>query len=250
MIDYIETHLCEHCNLNCRGCSHFSPLAEPEFKDFDEFKRDMIQMAKLTNHNINTIRLLGGEPLLNPNFIDYFIFVRGLFPNSQLVLVSNGTLLKNIKDEDIDLLNNLYVTIAVSDYHIQIDREKFNRFRLRYFEDKNLMTNMCIDLTGSQDIQQAFSNCDMLGCRFIQKGRIFQCPMMATIRHFNKYFNVNIEYNIDDISINIYNHTLEEIEAFLKTPHQTCKYCNTIKRWQSYIPFGISKGDIHEWIYP
>ena len=28
---WLEVHLAEHCNLNCKGCSHFSPLAEKEF---------------------------------------------------------------------------------------------------------------------------------------------------------------------------------------------------------------------------
>ena len=26
-----ELHLVDHCNLNCRGCTHFSPLAEKKF---------------------------------------------------------------------------------------------------------------------------------------------------------------------------------------------------------------------------
>ena len=49
MINYIETHILEHCNLSCRGCSHFSGLAEPEFKSLDDFKREMEGLSKLTN---------------------------------------------------------------------------------------------------------------------------------------------------------------------------------------------------------
>ena len=41
MIDYIETHLVDHCNLKCKGCSHFSGIAPPFFKDFDEFYKEM-----------------------------------------------------------------------------------------------------------------------------------------------------------------------------------------------------------------
>ena len=28
MLEKIDIHLTDHCNLNCKGCTHFSPLAE------------------------------------------------------------------------------------------------------------------------------------------------------------------------------------------------------------------------------
>ena len=65
---------------------------------------------------------MGGEPLLNPNYVDYYIETRKLFPNSKIVLVSNGSLLRNVKDEDIDILNKNNIELCVSDYGINIDR--------------------------------------------------------------------------------------------------------------------------------
>lgn len=29
-IEVIEIHIVEHCNLHCKGCTHFSPLAQKE----------------------------------------------------------------------------------------------------------------------------------------------------------------------------------------------------------------------------
>ena len=34
----IEIHLTDHCNLNCIGCSHYSPLA-PEVQQMEEQKK-------------------------------------------------------------------------------------------------------------------------------------------------------------------------------------------------------------------
>ena len=82
-------------------------------------------LADLTNHQLNTIRLMGGEPLLNPNFPDYFVETRKLFPKSEIVLVSNGTLLRNVKDEDIDLMNKNNIGLCVSNYKINIDEMKY-----------------------------------------------------------------------------------------------------------------------------
>lgn len=41
MIGYIETHIVDHCNLKCRGCSHFSGLADPYYKSLDEYEKEM-----------------------------------------------------------------------------------------------------------------------------------------------------------------------------------------------------------------
>ena len=69
MIPYFETHITEACNLNCRGCSHFSVLAKPKHKDLAEFEREYKRLAEI--EEIHTMRLMGGEPLLNPNFMEY-----------------------------------------------------------------------------------------------------------------------------------------------------------------------------------
>ena len=65
-MNYLEHHIVDHCNLNCGGCSHFSPLADPWFEDFDTFKKDFLQLYDITHGNVGVIRLMGGEPLLHP----------------------------------------------------------------------------------------------------------------------------------------------------------------------------------------
>lgn len=63
---HFEFHLAEHCNLNCIGCTHFSPLAEPEFLEVEDFRNDIERLSYLTGGNARFINLLGGEPLLHP----------------------------------------------------------------------------------------------------------------------------------------------------------------------------------------
>ena len=98
MINYIETHIVEHCNLKCRGCSHFSGLAAPQFKNLNDFCTEFEALSRLTNKNIHTIRLMGGEPLLHPDVVEFCKITRNLFPNSEIVLVSNGILLEQLSD--------------------------------------------------------------------------------------------------------------------------------------------------------
>jgi ABC-2 type transport system ATP-binding protein len=43
-----EIHLTEHCNLNCKGCFHFSCIAEEEYLTKEEFERDISRISELS----------------------------------------------------------------------------------------------------------------------------------------------------------------------------------------------------------
>ena len=250
MIKYIETHIVDHCNLNCRGCSHFSPLALKHYKDYNEYAIEIEHLSIMTNSQIGQFRIMGGEPLLHPLVVEFCEITRKYLPNTDIVLVSNGVLLHQLTDEQIKRFNNANIGLCISDYGIKIDRNKFNQFNCHYFHNKNLMYNIGLDLQGSQPIDQAFYSCDhvQMGCNFLKDGRIYQCAISAQIDYFNYYFNQNIEYNLDDISIDIFTHTEEQILQFLSHPHEFCKYCDINKRNKSLAPFSTSKGEITEWI--
>ena len=248
-MNYIETHIVDHCNLKCRGCSHFSGLAAPQFKSLPEYTKEIEQLSRLTNQKLHTIRVMGGEPLLHPQVIDFYVVTRHYFPNSEIVLVSNGILLPKLTDEQIDILNQNHIDLCVSDYGLNINHEQMNKFNRHYFHNKNEMYNISLDLDGKLNNVDMFNNCDIVrgGWYFLKDGRIYQCCIMANINYFCDTFDKQIDFDLDDISIDIYNHTLEEIENFLHTPHQVCRYCDTPRRHQTEAPFSVSKGDIHEW---
>ena len=45
---YLEVNLADHCNLSCQCCDHFSPLATETFYDFEQYKKDIQRLAKLS----------------------------------------------------------------------------------------------------------------------------------------------------------------------------------------------------------
>lgn len=60
-LDYFEYHVCDHCNLNCKGCGHFSNIeSEEHFADYDQYVRDLKDLKRLFN-GIDVIRLMGGS---------------------------------------------------------------------------------------------------------------------------------------------------------------------------------------------
>ena len=85
-----ETHIVEHCDLNCRMCTHFSPLAVPRFAELSTFSRDLRRLRELFGDDVAYIMLLGGEPLLHPELPDFLCTARTFFPNTDVILYTNG----------------------------------------------------------------------------------------------------------------------------------------------------------------
>ena len=46
--------LAYHCNLNCKGCAHFSPLSDAEYPDFEEAERDFARLGEMLAASMET----------------------------------------------------------------------------------------------------------------------------------------------------------------------------------------------------
>jgi molybdenum cofactor biosynthesis enzyme MoaA len=120
VLDYVETHLVDHCNLGCKGCGHFSPLSEERFTSLTTFKRDFSRLKNLFE-NISIIRLMGGEPLLHPDVSLFSEFSRVMFPRASIRLVTNGILLLKQPDTFWEQCARDEIEIQVSEYPIKPD---------------------------------------------------------------------------------------------------------------------------------
>lgn len=243
---YVELHLTDHCNLNCIGCSHFSNISEPRFKALEEYMEELTDLSRI---DIKTIRLMGGEPLLHPLWLHFCKITRMYFPKSNIVLVTNGVLLHKIPHYDIKKLNELDITVCMSDYNLDMNNPAYFGIRKTEVHSKGELYNISLDLDGIQDKQKAFDNCDLHKNHwyFFKDGRLYPCCTMANIEIFLKHFGIEWNYDIDDISIEVKGHTEEEIEEFLNKPISLCRYCNTIARNHSKVEWCKSKGEISEW---
>jgi len=254
---YFAVPIVEHCNLKCRFCDHFAPLAEEEFADIKVFEKDFARLSELFNAKVNRIGLMGGEPLLHPQLNDFLCVARKYFPRSILQLVTNGILLLK-QTEDFwkaCMVNN--IIIVNTKYPLRLDFDKMKETAKRHgvkFEHYDnsgevLKTShhIPLDLAGEQDARMNFNKCHHANnvC-FLSKGKLFTCTVAPNIGHFNKFFNKDIPLTSAD-SIDIYKaRDAEEIMHFLSNPIPFCKYCYVDKRtfgheWQK------SNKDIKEW---
>lgn len=247
VLPYIEYQVTDHCNLNCKQCSHFSNLVEkPQFSSVDEFKKDMIQLEKHFK-NINRIRLMGGEPLLNKNLVEYVIIARKCFPYSEISIVTNGILIKNISDEDFEAYRAYGVLFDVSQYPplsnsinscIEILKNHGINYKIGALVDKFFVN---LSKKGNQNYVEAFEKkCLSKRCHFLRKGRLFVCPRIPMAYELKEKLGYKFtEEEFKESSIDLYDKTINGwmIIERLNTPVYMCRICTTAK----YVKWAQSK---------
>ncbi|WP_232473642.1 hypothetical protein [Brachyspira murdochii] len=199
---------------------------------------------------------MGGEPLLNKNCKDYFYIVRKYFKNSSIWLITNGILLPK-QDESFWLScieNN--IEIHPTKYPININWENIEKLCNKYgivlsfYNDANIQKESLksvLNIEGRSDPFNNFINCFIANnCLFLSYGKLFSCGLVSNIRHFNKYFDKNLEVTEHDY-IDIYKaKDYNEILQFLAKPMPFCRYCD-ITKWHSIGKWETSKRNIEEY---
>ncbi len=116
MLRYMEYHVTDFCNLKCKGCAHLANyVKELDFASIESFRVSLVRLSEKFR-NISVIRLLGGEPLLCKNLHDYVNAAHEIFPYSQIKIVTNGLLYKNMTSELIEAIKRAGAEIQVTQY--------------------------------------------------------------------------------------------------------------------------------------
>jgi len=247
----------DHCNLNCKGCNAFSPIAEEGFLNIQTYKKDIEKLAELTGNKLQSLFVAGGEPLLHPDIHEILNIAREYFPESGIYIITNGLLLLKMPEVFWKCCQKNEVAIYISRYPINInfdlikERAKEYSVELDIYGGSNmpvkLMHKFPLDLTGKQTLKRSHNICGEINCCHTMKdGKIYPCNPIARIDHFNKYFNKKLEISSEDV-LELKNvKSVEEIYNFLCSPKPFCKYCNR-KDAVFGISYGVSKKEITEW---
>ena len=253
MIESLEYHITDHCNLNCAGCSHFSPLAEPLLISYEQFLADW-NLVYEKGLKIKRIRILGGEPLYHPLLGVMLKHLRKLFPNSDINVVTNAILLEKRKVELLPIFIGSDISLTVSRYPgLNLDYENLlNGFPKVEMYNKAGFWNISLHKDPDFDPFLAFNNCFSATCNYLEKGRIYPCPVIPNLHHFINYFDELKDTKLGQVNtlsggITITDHSVEEIENFLKEPNPVCAHCNSIRARQINT-WRRSEKNIGEWM--
>lgn len=254
---HIECNIDKHCNLNCKGCDHFAPVAEQEFLSLTAFARDMKEIQRLyADKEGGEFHLLGGEPTLHPDIIEFIRITREALPQAKLVVDTNGTLLRRMPESFYAACRQYDVTISVTRYPIKLDYDALGKWiraqgvvyeYLGSSEGGRTLWKFPLDFTGSQDPSEMFRLCRNANtCWTLEKGRLYTCSIGPNMPVFEQRFHKGIKLTDAD-GIDIYKaKDADEIAAYLAHPMPCCRYCDVKHRTYDHA-WEVSSQSINEW---
>ena len=250
---HIEFNLTDYCNLNCKGCSHYSPVAEKEFEAIEELENSMRKISSVKNsHLIEEVFLIGGETLLYPQIKEAMVMARKFFPWARIIIFTNGLLIPKLDDEFWNICKETETEMAITRYPVKFDYDKVESICREHgipteiFGDRgeeNSFFKLPLDPEKKQNKRLSHFRCCAFGCVTVDHGRIFPCSQAACVGHLNRRFGTDFKWEKDDyIEVDNIKDAKEIIRLRLK-PIPFCGYC----KHQEYTPYGPSSRSLSEW---
>lgn len=179
----LEIHTVDHCNLDCVGCSHESPLMARRIEDPDRLGAALTVLWR--NYETPLVKLLGGEPLLHPALGDVIHAVRAT-TGARIRAITNGTLLsrrfKHLQGVDevhisqypgSDLPSDEELQVMAAELRAPITVQGFNAFRWHRVRQAH----------NPEQTARVFKTCQMYHsweCHTLRDGRFYPCPPAGT----------------------------------------------------------------------
>ncbi|MCM1124306.1 MAG: radical SAM protein [Eubacterium sp.] len=256
----LQYHIADHCNLNCVSCSHFSSLVEGErFIECEEVKRDLITLKRLVKH-VERIDILGGEPFLNKEWKKFVTMTREIFRFSEITIITNGTLIWKMSDEDWEFIRQNDVCFRMSLYKpfwkkadeiAQMLKEKGVKYIVNFRVISDFDSVFLMDKHYDSVINR--QNCSG-SCNQLYHGKMAPCNVMMYVRYFNEYWGTHFPEDVPVENLSSIK-DFDELMECLKQPMDLCEHCNirllsqAHEKWEIMNPGGKENNDIRKWIY-
>ena len=253
-----KVQIVDECNLNCKGCDHFSPLAKKWHQPLDDFISMIKALKEKTDGNIKEIVLYGGEPLLHENLLNIIFATNVILPNIHLTVETNGILLMDFLDKHYSKLKKINLEWKITEYLptkgiVQKIKNKYCKLNIaitKQFikEEVNANYNLPykthlfkININTHNDKDKAesnFSHCYVktheTNSIVLRDWKLYPCPITACIDILNN------DYVIPAIDL----HDNINFEMILSTANNQCDFCGRCGLIEYGLPYEISSKDV------
>ncbi len=239
VLPYVEYHVSDLCNLNCKGCGHFSNIScTTQFPDIDNFK-ESLKGCSQKFEDIALFRLMGGEPFVNPDLDLYIRAVRNFFPYSVMRIVTNGLLLPYVSGKILEAIRECGVLVEITQYPVTRDildilLETTKKWHIKTCIGKpvtKFFKQIC--LNKNSDYNMSWKKCASKTCHFLRNGRIYPCAIVLGFEN-REFLELNIsEHTVNSNSFDLIGGKEDGWRILLKLtePTELCKYCSTDVEW-------------------
>jgi organic radical activating enzyme len=110
-LPYVEFNITNVCNLNCPDCVTYNNFAFRGHSRWSAWADIYEQWSQLLD--LDRLAIVGGEPMLNPDFETWTRSLRRLWPRAEIQVLTNGTQLHKYPDLR-QLLQDCRITLKIS----------------------------------------------------------------------------------------------------------------------------------------
>jgi organic radical activating enzyme len=191
---HLDIYITKSCNLKCEHCASYNP-----FRSGIIPKNEAIKTIKQWSERIapKTISLLGGEPLLHPDYQEITIAARNAWKQSALTIITNGLLLpkvpenflKQMANEDIGFVISRHINTENYNRHLNEDILRLEKLGVKYEiieSHKSWVTCHSLDSDGvpispNSNPLKSWTHCLAKRCTTISGNQLCYCSIIINI---------------------------------------------------------------------
>lgn len=250
----LEFVVTDTCNLNCKGCTHYSPLAPKEFASLEQMERNMKHLAAVCGSEVKSLYLIGGETLLYPQLNEAMEALRRNFPTQDLYVFTNGIALPKMSDDFWETAKRLGFIMAITRYPIRFDYDavielcRVKGVRTEVFGDRSLADSFfkfALDPAKKQNPRLSHFKCYNRGCMSIIGDRLYPCSISGCVSHLNGATGTDFRHEEGDFLLIDRIKSLKQILDLRNKPVPFCGYCI---QPATPVGYGPSRRDKFEWV--
>ena len=228
----LDAVVTERCSLKCKDCSNLMQYYQaPQNMDINEVKKTMDILLR-KNCRIFDVRILGGEPLMNKEFIKIVDWYKNEEKINRISIFSNATIFP--EDSILEHLKQEKVFVRLSDYgklsyKLETWVEWCIKNNIRYEVQKIEKWQDCGKLERhdycEEELLNIYSECECRNLPTIKGEYLYNCPYAANAADLGAM--VFDEMNRDRLQLNDSMST-DDIDNFLyeRKYLEACRYCN------------------------
>lgn len=230
----IEYSVSYHCNLRCYQCSHLSPLMKAHFPPVDGFRDDLLHLSEVLHARV--LRLLGGEPLLNPE-IDKFVAIAKQSGIADMVMVTTNGLLLHRMSEDFwknadAVLVCLYPDVPLKGSYTSFKQRAKVHNTLLWFHLIDTFRTTIVSEPHHMDwitalIYKTCKDAHLHHCHMIHEGMLYKCAVPPFLSRYLDSRKRPYDPIPDGISIHDNRDLAGGLESYLMEGDvkESCRYC-------------------------
>ncbi len=232
ILDTLDIMVTEKCSLRCAKCSNLMQYYQtPQNLDIYEIRDSLNRVLEFVDC-IYELRILGGEPFMNPNFYELIDWYKDNVKIKQIIILTNATIFPG--NEKLKKLKNPKVKIWVSDYG-ELSKKicdwmqwcEDNQIECLYhsFDNWHDCGNLEKHNYSKNQINYIYETCECRQLPTLLKRKLFNCPYAANAINLGALSDEEAEK--DWLNINDQEITKQMIKEFLFNRNylMSCDFC-------------------------